>query len=125
MSSSVTTLAPVGQQHDREDADMGEATGRTNESSFTHDPGTEPLSSENDRETNSSTVAVEVATVDEDAMDTTPDIDAELVMQDGAAGLLESNVTPTSPPTHEAAGELASHDQVPPHAPLGDVVSQA
>lgn len=123
MSSSVTTLAPTGQQHDRQDADMGEATGVTNESSLTNGLVAESPVPSNDRETNN-TVAVEVAAIDEDAMDTTPDIDTQLVLQDGSTGPLEATTTPTSPPTHEAAGEPALGDLAPPAAPSDSVVSQ-
>jgi hypothetical protein len=125
MSSSVTTLAPAGQQHDREDADMGEATSGTNDSSLTNGVVAEPPLPANDRVSNSNTIAVQVAAIDEDAMDTTPDIDTELVLQDGSAGLSQTIITPSSPPTHEAVAEPASHELIPPAAPLEDVVSQA
>jgi hypothetical protein len=104
---------------------MGEATGETSDSSLTNGLVAEPPTPANDRVSNSNAVAVEVAAVDEDAMDTTPDIDTELVLQDGSAGLSQAIITPTSPPTHEAGVESASHDLVPPAAPSVDVVSHA
>jgi hypothetical protein len=125
MSSSITTLAPLGQQHDREDADMGEATGGTNEPGLTNGQAVGPLNLHDDSETTNSTIAVEIAVVDEDAMDTTPDLDADLVLQDSP--IVPPDATTTSSPTqaHELpAGEAGTDDLIPPDAPAGEVVSQ-
>ena len=81
----------------------------------------EPAIPPSDREPVPNAVAIEIAAVDEDAMDTTPDTETELVLADGSADPLEAAPTP-SPPA--AAAELGSNDQVPQVAPSDDVVSQ-
>jgi hypothetical protein len=125
MSSSVNTLAPVGQQHDREDADMGETTGGTSESGLTNGHAAEPLYPPNDSETTNNAVAVEIAVVDEDAMDTTPDLDTDLVLQDGSTVSPDATTTPFPAQARETpAGEVGTNDLIPPDAPSEVVVSQ-
>lgn len=53
-------------------------------------------------ESNSNTVAVEVAVVDEDAMDTTPDTDQQLVLPNGSAG--QTNISAAQSPSPSAYG---------------------
>ena len=56
----------------------------------------------------SNTVAVEVAAVAEDAMDTTPDTDVQLVLPDGSASQVDiSAEQPLSPNTNGAGREEA------------------
>lgn len=82
MSTSTTTLPPVGQRHDRDDADMHDGEGVPNEL---------PADSQSNPEaTLTNSVAVEVAAVDEDVMDTTPDTEVEIVLPNSSAA-------PTSP----------------------------
>jgi hypothetical protein len=127
MSSSVTTLPPTGQQHDREDASMEDGVGLTN------GRVAEPLSLSNNGNNIDSTVAVDVAVVDADAMDITPDIDIGFVLPNDSTDPLEAAVAPTSPPPNEPAAQepsidLAaqepSNDQAPPVSPPGNDVSQ-
>lgn len=115
MSSSVTTLPPIGQRHDREDADMEDDSGLTNG----HVP--EIASSPINREPATGTVAVEVAAVDEDIMDTTPDADTELVLPNGSTGPEEAAViTPTSPAPNADTAVEPDSTQPPPVAPVSD-----
>jgi hypothetical protein len=124
MSSSITTLVPAGQQHDREDADMGEAAGVTNDSSLTNGHVVESPVPPGNRENSNNAVAIEVAAVDEDAMDTTPDHIVELVLQDGLDAPHDATNTPTSPLRLEAlVGEPGIDGMVAPDAPADDVVS--
>lgn len=52
----------------------------------------------------SNTVAVEIAAVDEDAMDTTPDTDMELVLPDGSASQGTASAEQPPSPTTNGAG---------------------
>jgi hypothetical protein len=106
MNASVTSLPPAGQPHDREDADM-DGEGLTNGQGL------------------ASTVAVEVAAVDEDAMDTTPDADDGVLLANGSADPLETAIiTPTSPTLNSAASDaLSTNAQLPPADPLEVAVS--
>jgi hypothetical protein len=117
MSSSVTTLAPAGQQHDREDANMEDSAAVPN------GHVAETQNSPSDREPATNTVAIEVAQVDEDAMDTTPDADSGLVLQNNSEEPLQGAVTPSSPPANGAPVEETSNGQVSPGVPSSDVVS--
>jgi hypothetical protein len=94
MSSSTTTIAPTGQQHDREDADMANGGGMAN--SELQEP---PVASSVREPTNA--VAMEAAAVDDDAMDTTPDTETALVPSSDSAVPPEAAVTPESPPASE------------------------
>ncbi|KAF2823695.1 DS-domain-containing protein [Ophiobolus disseminans] len=106
MSSSATTLAPAGQRHDRE------AEGLAN------GPVEEPTLLPGEREPDTNTV-VEVAALEDDTMDTTPDVDAGLVLADASVGPLEAAAAPAVASADGAAGELGS-DQLPLVAPSGD-----
>jgi len=89
MSASVSLPAPEGQNHDREDAVMEDPEGLTNGHLET---GTNPT------ELPPATVAVEVAAVDDDAMDTTPDNAQGLVLPNGSADTQEPiGDSPSSP----------------------------
>lgn len=119
MSSSVTTLPPVGQRHDREDADMEDDSGLTNG----HVP--ETAGPPSNREPAASPVAVEVAAVDADVMDTTPDADTELVLPNGSAAPEEpAIITPTTPTPNADTHVASGNEQAPPPAPVDDAVSQ-
>jgi hypothetical protein len=106
MSSSTITLAPAGQQHDREDEDMADGGGLT---------GSEirqPLVASSDREA-AHTVAIEVAPVDDDVMDTTPDAETGLVPSSNSAVPPDAAVTPTSPPASETVtGDQPSNGEL-------------
>lgn len=71
------------------------------------------------------TVAIEVAAIDDDAMDTTPDVDAEPVLPNGSADTLQADaIRPRSPPTNGTATEAPnSNEQAPQAVPPGDEVS--
>lgn len=73
----------------------------------------------------SNTVAVEIAAVDEDAMDTTPDTDMELVLPDGSASQgTASAEQPPSPTTNGAGREEADLGvQAEPASATDDAVS--
>ncbi|CAO2649526.1 Nn.00g069110.m01.CDS01 [Neocucurbitaria sp. VM-36] len=106
MSSSITTLPPAGQRHDREDAEMQDGEGLTN------GHGEETANPPSNREPITNSVAVEVAAVDEDAMDTAPDTDQERGLPNGSADPNEALVlTPTSPAaTGETQVEPSSNE---------------
>lgn len=79
MSSSITTTAPAGQPHDRQSENLEDS----------HVEDTTVIASDPNTVTNG--VAVEVSVMEDDAMDTTPDIaDTELVLADPAVGPLEA-----------------------------------
>ncbi|KAF3042177.1 ubiquitin carboxyl-terminal hydrolase [Didymella heteroderae] len=101
MSASAPTLPPTGQRHDREDAEMHEGEGLAN--------GREQLEQESTVPAQASTnaVAVEVAVVDEDAMDTTSDTDQQLVLPNGSVG--QSNIT-TAQPQSPAANDTSRYE---------------
>lgn len=72
------------------------------------------------------TVAVQVAAMDGDAMDTTPDVEAELVHANGGPTPLEAAglATTTQPTVGATAGELNGSDGLPPVAAPVDAVSE-
>jgi hypothetical protein len=72
------------------------------------------------------TVAVEVAVVDEDAMDTTPDTETGLLEPNRPTESVDAIVTPTSPPTNGAveADQPDSNDSIIPSGASDDAVSQ-
>ena len=107
MSSSNITSAPAGQRHDR-DADMQDGDGLAN--GHVEEPPMPP--SERGPDTN--TIAVEVAAMDDDAMDTTPDVDTEVVLADASVGPLEATPTPDAPATNGADVGESGNDQTPP-----------
>jgi hypothetical protein len=117
MSSSVTTFAPAGQQHDREDADMEDGAGTAN--GHVESPPIPP--------SNSNTIAIEVAAVEEDVMDTTPDADTELVLSNGPAELLDAtSITPTSPIINGAGpDEPDGNGEIQPISTSDDAVSRS
>jgi hypothetical protein len=119
MSASVTTLSPAGQQHDREDANMEDGLGLIN-GRVAESRGL----SNNDDDAVNDTVAVEVAAVDVDAMDTTPDTDTELVLPNNSTDPLEAAVTPTSPLPNEATAPEPSNNETPSNISTHDEVSQ-
>lgn len=75
--------------------------------------------------TSTSTVAVVVAAVDEDAMDTTPDAEDDVLLANGSADPLEAAIiTPISPIPNGATSDAPSTDaQLPPADPSGVAVS--
>lgn len=92
---------------------------------LTHGHVGEPALPSSNHQQDTNTIAVEVAAMDDDAMDTTPDLDAELVQADSEldppeAAALTSNVPPTN---GAAVDEPLSNDQLPPAAPSADAVS--
>lgn len=94
--STSTTLPPLGQDHDRqEDALMQDSEGLANGHMETDSSGTDSQSPPPPPLGN---VAVEVAAVDEDAMDTTPDSSQGLVQANGSANPPEAPaISPSSP----------------------------
>jgi hypothetical protein len=120
MSSSVTTIAPAGQQHDREDADMADSV------SLANSEVQMPPIVAGDREP-ADTVAIEVAVVDDDAMDTTPDTDTGLLQSSHPTESLDAATTPTSPPTNEdvVGDQPDNNDPILPVGAPNDEVSLA
>ncbi|KAH7386839.1 Deoxyhypusine synthase-domain-containing protein [Phaeosphaeria sp. MPI-PUGE-AT-0046c] len=129
MSSSVTTLAPAGQQHDREDANMDEDASLTgvdarqssHDQSSRDSPNNDNSSSSSNDNTNNNNVAVEVAAVNEDAMDTTPDTDAQAVLENAATDLPPTTVSPPQPPANVTSVDENIGDQTAPIPPSNDV----
>ncbi|KAF1915500.1 Deoxyhypusine synthase-domain-containing protein, partial [Ampelomyces quisqualis] len=122
MSSSITTPAPAGQQHDRDDADMEDSTSLTNSQAA----DAHPLPA--NRESSSNPVAVEAAAVDQDAMDTTPDADTDLLVQPGPADSVNASAAPASLTANGASGEQTSDPNAqppPPPPPLDPVRSDS
>ncbi|PSN71018.1 DS-domain-containing protein [Corynespora cassiicola Philippines] len=116
MSASTATLPQAGQRHDRHDPDaaMHQGEGLANGHMETDHPasnGNEPSAGNN--------IAVEIAAVDEDAMDTTPDSAQGLVLSNGSAETHgPAGTTPTSPaPDHAEPPELGDNEQPPGAAP--------
>ncbi|KAF2999270.1 hypothetical protein E8E13_003636 [Curvularia kusanoi] len=103
MSSSTPTLPPAGQRHDREDADMQDGEGLSNgQPQLGQISAALPASSLN-------TIAVEVTAADEDAMDTTPDTDQQLVLPNGSTSRDSTSVPqPPSPPSNGADEEVSA-----------------
>jgi hypothetical protein len=119
--STSTTLPPLaGQNHDREeDALMQDSANLANgyiEATTHISNGDQPPAPG---------VAVEVAAVDEDAMDTSPDNNQGLVLPNGSADAQEAlGITPSSPaPTGEVQTELDSN-AVPPPPSTDNTVSR-
>lgn len=117
MSTSATTLPPTGQRHHREDAEMqdGEALTNGHQEQTPNQPGNPDPTIQ--------AVAVAVAAMDEDAMDTTPDVESEVVLANDTAQL--SPAIPALPELDGAAPtQPANHDPVPPVASHDDTVSR-
>ncbi|ORY17606.1 hypothetical protein BCR34DRAFT_22357 [Clohesyomyces aquaticus] len=113
MSASTTSLPPAGQNHDREDAVMHDTAGLTNG---------HVEANTNIPEAPSHPVAVEVAAVDEDAMDTTPDNSQGLVLPNGSADPQDArDTTPTSPAPNGIA--VDDSDNIEP-TPTAAIVNQ-
>lgn len=115
MSSSVTTLAPAGQQHDRDDANMDEDVNLANDNArhtsrdqSSHDPP-------------NNNVAVEVAAVDEDAMDITPDTDAQVVLEPEQTDALHPAASSPQPPANGGSVAEDNGDQAAPNPPPDNV----
>lgn len=121
MNTSASTMPPAGQRHDREDAEMQDGEGLTNGQSHIQQATTATA------EPASNAVAVEVAAVDEDAMDTTPDTDQQLVLPNGSASQLDASIPrPPSPTVNSArVEEVDSSVQTEPAAATDDAVSTA
>ncbi|KAJ4367045.1 hypothetical protein N0V83_007575 [Neocucurbitaria cava] len=120
MSSSMTTVPPPGQRHDREDAEMQDGEGLPD--MHVEEIATPP----SNRESTTGSVAVEVAAVDEDAMDTAPDTDAALVLPNGSADPNEALVlAPASPALNgDGQAEPSSNEPALSAAHLDDAASQ-
>ncbi|KAJ4988669.1 ubiquitin carboxyl-terminal hydrolase [Stagonosporopsis vannaccii] len=101
MSASIPTMPQPGQRHDREDAEMHDGEGLTNGQAQV-EPAFPGLT-----ESSTNTVAVEIAVVDEDAMDTTPDTDQHLVLPNGSANPESTSAARTSSESNSANGEAA------------------
>ncbi|KAF1850951.1 uncharacterized protein K460DRAFT_400985 [Cucurbitaria berberidis CBS 394.84] len=121
MSSSVTTFPPPSQRHDREDAEMQDGLGLTN--GHAEETPTPP----SNHEPTATSVAVEVAAVDndDDAMDTAPDVDSELLLANSSLTPNDASIiTPTSPTSPAANGdtqvEPGSVEPAPPAAHVDD-----
>ncbi|KAF2474158.1 DS-domain-containing protein [Lindgomyces ingoldianus] len=106
MSASTTLLPPVGQNHDREDALMQDSGGLTNGHLETNT---------NSLESPPNAVAVEVAAVDEDAMDITPDSSQGLVLPNGSADPQQAhgNAPSTPAPNGVLPGGSENNEQQP------------
>ncbi|OAG19686.1 hypothetical protein CC77DRAFT_134671 [Alternaria alternata] len=79
-STSADTMPSTGQNHDRGDAEMQD--------------GDEPAR----RDASTNTIAVEISAIDEDAMDVTPDVEAESLLPNGSSEAQEATITtPASP----------------------------
>ncbi|KAF2854460.1 hypothetical protein T440DRAFT_276189 [Plenodomus tracheiphilus IPT5] len=111
MSSSITTS---GQRHDREDAEMEDA-------SLTNGQPQASPSTPSNREHPPTAIAVEVAAVDDNAMDTTPDADVELVLPNAPAGPQDAALTTPSSPAPNADSEVEASSEAPnPLAAIAD-----
>jgi|SRR5690242_499687 len=101
MSASAPTLPQPGQRHDREDADMQDGENLTNGQTRTQQASPALAGA------STNTVAVEVAVVDDDAMDTTPDTDQHLVLPNGSANPGSTSTAQLSPEANGSNGEAA------------------
>lgn len=117
MSASVPTLPQAGQRHDREDAEMGDGDGLTNGQAQVEQVSPALASSP------TNTVAVEVAVVDDDAMDTTPDTDQHLVLPNGSANPGSTSAARFSPEANDADVEITDSSARTGSAPAHDSVS--
>ncbi|KAF2005384.1 hypothetical protein P154DRAFT_457353 [Amniculicola lignicola CBS 123094] len=108
--STSTTLPPTGQNHDRDDADaqMEDPEGLTNGHVPAEPAPTNPHGSAPD------SIAVEVAAVDDDAMDTTPDDGQGLVLPNGSADPLEAVAVASTAPASNGAPEVDGNSEQPP-----------
>jgi hypothetical protein len=116
MSTSLSTLSPTGQRHDREDADMQDGNNLTSEQ--VHSASADlPVPA-------FSTVHIEVAATDEDAMDTTPDTNQQTVLPTASTGQDNTLVAHSPSPTANGVdgAELAASVQIEPIA-TDDAVS--
>ncbi|KAH4938411.1 hypothetical protein HBI79_053520 [Parastagonospora nodorum] len=112
MNASTTTSAPVAQQHGQDDADMAEAAGGTGTLDPTNGHALEPPSPPNDRETANSAVAIQVAAVEEDVMDTTPDLDTDLVLEHDSTAQPDTIADPLVSATQEASATEPGRNNV-------------
>jgi hypothetical protein len=118
MNTSASTLPHAGQRHDREDAEMQDGEGLTAGQAQTEQASTEHP------EPTDSTVAVEVAAVDEDAMDTTLDTDQQLVRPNGTVSQTATSADLLPSPTDDAGRqEVDSNGQTVPVAATHNTVS--
>ncbi|KAF2261157.1 hypothetical protein CC78DRAFT_500533 [Lojkania enalia] len=108
MSTSTTLQPPTGQNHDRHaDAQMQDSGGLTN--------GHTDANTNRSNALPASDVAVEVAAVDEDAMDTTPDNSQGLVLPNGSADPNGApGVTPSSPAPNGVSQDAPGSNNRPP-----------
>ncbi|KAF2736982.1 DS-domain-containing protein [Polyplosphaeria fusca] len=109
--STSTTLPqpPTGQNHDRQeyaDAPMQDPDGLTN--------GHVEPAANTAEVAPANSVAVEVAAVDEDVMDTTPDNGQGLVLPNGSTGGQDAAAEPTSPAPNGVSGEQPASNGQPP-----------
>ncbi|KAI8940888.1 hypothetical protein NX059_002148 [Plenodomus lindquistii] len=117
MSTSVVTS---GQRHDREDADMEDA-GLTN--SLPQASIETPGSAEHP----STAIAVQVAAMNDNAMDTTPDTEVELVLPDAPAEVQHDAATTPPSPAQIADVQvvLGSDAPMPPPAVIDEAMTPA
>ncbi|KAF2181732.1 hypothetical protein K469DRAFT_670879 [Zopfia rhizophila CBS 207.26] len=112
MSTSTTMPPPEGQNHDREDAVMEDPEGLTNGHMETNT---------NNRNPPTTNVAVEIAAVEDDAMDTTPDNGQGLVLPNGSADPQEAiDNTSSSPAPNGITREEPGSNEQPPAAPIAE-----
>jgi hypothetical protein len=115
--STSSTLPPTGQNHDRqEDALMQDAEGLTNG----HTEPNSQIASDQEPLPPADDIAVEVAAVDEDAMDTdaAPDSSQAPVLPDGSIDPPEAVVPPSNA---DAQADAISDGQPPPPPADGEV----
>lgn len=120
MSTSASTLPPVGQRHDREDAEMQDGQDLTNGQSHVEQASTEGV------EPTTNTIAVEVAAIEEDAMDTTADTDQHLVLPNAPASQTNLSAGQPPSPSTDSAGreEIDNSIQTVPVVTTDDAVSE-
>ncbi|KAJ4379318.1 hypothetical protein N0V86_005363 [Didymella sp. IMI 355093] len=98
MSASAPTLPPTGRRHDRGDAEMHDGEGLADGQAHV---GNESTAS---AQAPANAVAVEVAVVDEDVMDLTPDTDQQLVLPNGSAS--QTNISTAQPLSPTSSGAV-------------------
>jgi hypothetical protein len=118
MTTSSTLLPLDGQNHDREDALMQDSDALSNGHAETNTNTTDT------REPPVDGIAVEVAAVDNDAMDTAPDDSDGLVLPNGSADPREPSTNSQTAPTpngeNTEPGDQQTSADVPPPPPPED-----
>ncbi|XP_014559882.1 hypothetical protein COCVIDRAFT_23905 [Bipolaris victoriae FI3] len=103
-SNNNNTLPPVGQDHDRTDAEMQDGDNPTH------------------RDASTNTVAVEISAIDEDAMDVTPDAEPDaLLLNHSSSEAQDSTITTPLSPVPDDSAEALSNAIPPPPVDPGSV----